>query len=137
MKVMKYVSVLVIVLGILFVNTTTFSQFRKVTGNVWKGIASYYHPKFNGRKTSNGEIFSNKKLTCANNFLQLGTYIRVTNPKNGNSVVVKVNDRMNPHNKRLIDLSQAAAAKLGLLNQGLGEVKIEVLNNEEENLAIK
>jgi len=52
-------------------------------------------------------------------------------------VVVKVNDRMSPRNKRLIDLSQAAAEKLGLLNQGLGEVHIEVLNNNDGDIAVK
>ncbi len=137
MKLIKYIAVLFLTLGILFINANTFSQFKKVTEKAWKGIASYYHPKFNGRKTSNGEIFSNKKLTCANNFLALGTYIRVTNPKNGKSVVVKVNDRMNQKNKRLIDLSQEAASRLGLLSQGLGEVSIELLNEDEENVAVK
>lgn len=137
MKLLKYIAVLVIIISALFINASTFSQFKKVTVNAWKGIASYYHPKFNGRKTSNGETFSNKKLTCANNFLKLGTYIRVTNSHNGKSVIVKVNDRMNPRNKRLIDLSQAAAEKLGLLNQGLGEVHIEVLNNNDGDIAVK
>ncbi len=135
MKVMKYVSVLVVVAGLLFINKNTFSQFNKITVNVWKGIASYYHPKFNGRKTSNGEVFSNEKLTCANNFLRLGTYILVSNIKNGKSVIVKVNDRMSPRNKRLIDLSQAAASKLGLLSQGVGEVKIQVLTDDEGTIA--
>lgn len=137
MKAMKYVSVLVLMLCILLPNTTSFSQFKKEPFNVWHGIASYYHPKFNGRKTSNGEIFSNRKLTCANNFLELGTYIKVTNTINGKSVIVKVNDRMNPHNKRLIDLSQAAAARIGLIHQGLGEVHIEILSDDEENVAMK
>lgn len=137
MKLIKYISALVLVVGILFFYTSTFSQIKKVGTHVWKGIASYYHPKFNGRKTSNGEIFSNQKLTCANNFLKLGTYILVLNTKNGKSVIVKVNDRMNPNNKRLIDLSQAAASKLGLLNQGLGEVQIHILTDEQENIAIR
>ncbi len=135
MKAIKYVSVLVIITCLLFVNENSFSQFNKINVNVWKGMASYYHPKFNGRKTTNGEIFSNRKLTCANNFLRLGTYILVSNLKNGVSVIVKVNDRMHPGNKRLIDLSQAAANKLGFLNQGLGEVRIQVLTDEEGNIA--
>ena len=123
--------------SLLFINVNTFSQFKKLTTQAWKGVASYYHPKFNGRKTSNGEIFSNQKLTCANNFLALGTYIRVTNTRNGKSVVVKVNDRMHPRNKRLIDLSQAAATKLGLLQQGLGEVEIKVLKDKDEDIALR
>jgi len=137
MKVIKYVSVLVVVFAILLVNTSTFSQFKKVTNTVWKGIASYYHPKFNGRKTSNGEVFNNDKLTCANNFLRLGTYILVSNINNGKSVIVKVNDRMHAKNKRLIDLSQAAASQLGLLNKGVGEVNITVLNEaDNQNIVL-
>lgn len=103
----------------------------------WQGKASYYHPKFNGRKTSMGEIFSNEKLTCANNFLKLGTYIRVTNMYNGKSVVVKVNDRMHAKNKRLVDLSQAAAKKLGLIQQGIGEVCIEIVDAAFNQIAFR
>jgi len=55
MKLLKYIAVLVIIISALFINASTFSQFKKVTVNAWKGVASYYHPKFNGRKTSNGE----------------------------------------------------------------------------------
>jgi len=135
MKAIHYVSVLVMITSLLFVHQYTFSQFNKTHVNVWKGIASYYHPTFNGRTTSNGEIFSNKKLTCANNFLPLGTYILVSNLKNQQNVIVKVNDRMHPSNKRLIDLSQAAAAKLGLLHQGVGEVQIRVITDEKGTIA--
>jgi rare lipoprotein A len=103
----------------------------------WQGIASYYHPKFNGRKTSTGEIFSNTKLTAANNFLKLGTLVRIVNPKNGKSVVVKINDRMNAKNKRLIDLSQAAAEKLGLIQQGIGEVVMEVFPGETDYISTR
>ena len=136
MKVMKYLSVLVIVISIVFFNTTSYSQFKKLNANIWKGVASYYHPKFEGRKTSNGEVFSNSKMTCANNFLKLGTYIKVTNTKNGKSIIVKVNDRMNPRNRRLIDLSKLAATKLGFANRGLGEVQIEVLDSNNSSLAM-
>ena len=61
----------------------------------------------------------------------------ITNSMNGKSVIVKVNDRMNPRNKRLIDLSQAAAEKLGLLNQGLGQVHIEVMDEIDGAIAKK
>ena len=126
----------IMILICMFLNWNSFSQYKKSTLQKWKGIASYYHPKFNGRKTSNGEIFSNTKLTCANNFLKLGTYIKVLNPKNGKSVVVKVNDRMSKHNRRLVDLSQAAAKELGLLHKGLGEVSIEVMDKGYRTLAL-
>jgi rare lipoprotein A len=134
---MKYIAVVLLLFTTLIYHPQTYSQLKEPVINTWKGIASYYHSKFHGRKTSNGETFSNQKLTCANNFLELGSYIRVKNVKNGKEVIVKVNDRMNPRNKRLIDLSQAAAAKLGLLKQGLGEVSIQLLDQTAgEHLAL-
>ncbi len=106
----------------------------------WIGTASYYHPKFNGRKTTNGETFSNEKLTAANNFLKLGTKVKVTNLKNNKSVIVTINDRMHARNKRLIDVSAAAAKQLGFFNQGLCKVSIKIIsahkkgNNESDML---
>lgn len=94
------------------------------------GIASFYSNKFNGRKTSNGEIFNQQKLTGAHNSLSIGTYVRVTNLKNGKSVVVKINDRLHHRNKRIIDLTRAAAQKLGFVKSGLTRVKLEVLGKK-------
>lgn len=94
------------------------------------GLASFYSNKFNGRKTANGEIFNNQKLTAAHNTLPLGTYIRVTNLRNKRSVVVKINDRLHHKNKRIVDLSRAAATKLGYIKSGLTRVKVEVLGKK-------
>ncbi|MEJ8816369.1 septal ring lytic transglycosylase RlpA family protein [Lacibacter sp. H407] len=94
------------------------------------GMASFYSNKFNGRKTANGEIFSNQKLTAAHNTLPLGTYVRVTNLRNGRTVTVKINDRLHHRNKRIIDLSRAGATKLGFIKSGLTRVKIEVLGKK-------
>lgn len=91
------------------------------------GIASFYSDKFQGRKTASGEIFSQKKLTAAHNTLPLGTYIRVTNLRNRKSVVVRVNDRLHHRNKRLVDLSRAAANKIGFIKAGTTRVRVEVL----------
>src|SRR3984885_11268574 len=77
------------------------------------GIASFYANKFEGRKTYTDEIFSQEKLTGASNTLPMHTWIRVTNLRNNLSVIVRINDKMHPRNKRLIDLSRAAAKKLG------------------------
>lgn len=96
------------------------------------GVASYYSNNFQGKKTSSGELFNQKKLTAAHNTLPLGTYIRVTNLKNGKSVVVKVNDRLHHRNKRLVDLSYAAAQKLGYVKSGLTRVKVEVLGKKPQ-----
>lgn len=91
------------------------------------GQASFYGDKFNGRKTASGEIFSQNKLTAACNKLPLGTWIKVTNIKNGDTVIVKVNDRLHPKMKRVVDLSKAAAKKIGLTTQGVTRVKVEVM----------
>ncbi|MBL7764744.1 MAG: septal ring lytic transglycosylase RlpA family protein [Chitinophagaceae bacterium] len=131
MKLLKSIPFILILLVIVTV-VFSFTPVKQIAVNKWHGIASYYHPKFNGRKTSTGEIFSNSKLTAANNFLKLGTLVKVTNVKNQKSIIVKINDRMNKNNQRLIDLSQAAAAKLGLIHQGLGEVEMEVLSLEDQ-----
>lgn len=127
-----------IILGFVVLNLIfSFTGIKKVAEQKWQGIASYYHPKFNGRKTSTGEIFSNSKLTAANNFLALGTKVKVTNMINGKSVIVKINDRMNKNNKRLIDLSQAAAKELDFIKDGLGRVSIEIIEETEQNIALR
>lgn len=103
---------------------------KKTTPKIIYGTASYYHDKFNGRKTANGEIFSQKKLTAACNVLPLGTWIKVTNLRNGKSVIVKTNDRLHPRMKRVVDLSRSAAKKLGYTGHGLARVKVEVLGRK-------
>jgi len=91
------------------------------------GTASYYADKFNGRKTATGHIYSHDKLTAACNVLPLGTWIRVTNLRNNHAVVVQVNDRLHPKNKRIVDLSKLAASRLGYVKRGLTQVRVEVL----------
>lgn len=100
-------------------------------GKVLTGVASFYSDSFNGRRTANGEIFSQQKMTCACNQLPMGTWVRVTNNRNGRSVVVKVNDRMHPRMKRVVDLTRAAASQLGFIKAGLTRVKVEVLGRKK------
>lgn len=90
------------------------------------GMASFYADKFNGRPTASGEIFSQNKLTCACNVIPLGTWVKVTNLFNGKFVIVRVNDRLHPKMRRLVDLSKKAAKELGFINSGLGKVKVEI-----------
>src|SRR5690606_841766 len=88
------------------------------------GKASSYGPRFHGRKTASGEIFNQHELTAAHRSLPLGTKVKVTNLKNGRSVVVRINDR-GPYAKgRVIDLSRAAAKRLGMLNSGVAQVRV-------------
>ena len=97
--------------------------------NIKYGTASFYAKKFNGRRTRNDEIYNSTKYTAACNVLPLGTWIKVTNLHNHKTVIVRINDTMNPKNKRLVDLSGVAANDLGFLGRGLTRVKIEVLEN--------
>ncbi|QEC45486.1 septal ring lytic transglycosylase RlpA family protein [Pseudobacter ginsenosidimutans] len=103
---------------------------RKVP-KVQYGVASFYHNKFEGRKTANGEIFSQKKLTAACNTLPLNCWVRVTNIRNNRSVILRITDRMHHLNKRLIDLSHIAAKTLGYTGHGLTRVKVEYLGKNK------
>lgn len=94
------------------------------------GIASYYSNRFQGKKTASGELFDQEKMTCAHNALPMGTWLRVTNLRNNRSVIVRVNDRLNYHNHRLVDLSRSAAAHLGYVRRGLARVKVTVLGKK-------
>ncbi|MFT3681438.1 MAG: septal ring lytic transglycosylase RlpA family protein [Ferruginibacter sp.] len=104
---------------------------KKTAKKTLYGQASFYSNKFNGRKTASGEIFSQKKLTCACNVLKLGTWIKVTNLRNGNSVIVKVNDRLHPSMRRIVDLTSAAAHKLGFVKGGLTRVRVDVIGKNK------
>jgi rare lipoprotein A len=93
------------------------------------GVASYYHSKFQGRITASGELYDQDKMTAAHNRLPMGTRIKVTNLRNMRSIIVRVNDRLHHRNKRLVDLSRAAATKLGYIGRGITRVKVEVLKD--------
>lgn len=91
------------------------------------GIASWYGNKFHGRKTANGEIYSMYGMTAAHKNLPIPSYVRVTNLNNGRQVVVRVNDRGPFHDGRVIDLTYAAASKLGFVKQGTAPVRVETV----------
>jgi rare lipoprotein A len=92
------------------------------------GVVSYYHNKFNGRKTASGEVFSNNKLTAAHRTYPFGTYLKVTNVANGKSVVVKVNDRGPFTKEKELDLSRKAFMDItDNPNKGNLQVNIEVV----------
>jgi rare lipoprotein A (peptidoglycan hydrolase) len=91
-------------------------------------VASYYYGKFHGRKTASGERYNQYELTCAHKTLPFQTILKVTNPHNGKSVIVRVNDR-GPFTKgRDIDLSYAAAEKIGMLQAGVIPVDVVFLS---------
>jgi rare lipoprotein A len=95
---------------------------------VIKGKASYYGSEFNGRKTANGEIYDETAMTAAHRTLPFGTVLRVTNIRNGLSVIVRINDRGPFHPDRILDLSKAAAEELDLIKFGVTEIESEIVD---------
>ncbi len=92
-----------------------------------QGLASWYGGRFQGRLTASGERFDQNEMTAAHRTLRFGTKVRVTNRKNGRSVVVRINDR-GPYGKgRIIDLSRAAARAIDMIRAGVVPVSLEVL----------
>lgn len=110
----------------------TYRVMESAAGYEEVGLASWYGRKFHGYRTSSGETFDMYRFTAAHRTLPLPTYVRVTNLDNGKSLVVRVNDRGPFHSERIIDLSWAAAARLGIEGQGTGRVRVEALTVREE-----
>ncbi|MBQ4857937.1 septal ring lytic transglycosylase RlpA family protein [Pseudoalteromonas sp. MMG007] len=104
-----------------------YSPMLDETGYEEEGIASWYGRKFHGYHTSNGETYDMFAMTAAHKTLPLPSFVRVTNTANGKSVIVRVNDRGPFHDDRIIDLSYAAAYKLGYYNHGTAKVKLEAI----------
>lgn len=94
-----------------------------------QGMASYYSNRLHGRRMSDGTRYHRDSLTCAHKRYPLGTLLKVTNPKNGKSVVVKVTDRCG--SRRIIDLSYAAAKQIGIISSGVAMVKVEKYTPEQ------
>ncbi|MCP8899401.1 septal ring lytic transglycosylase RlpA family protein [Gilvimarinus xylanilyticus] len=92
-----------------------------------RGYASWYGEKFHGHDTSNGEVYDMYAMTAAHKTLPIPSYVRVTHLENGRSVVVRVNDRGPFHEGRIIDLSYAAAQRLGISQTGTGPVEVEIV----------
>lgn len=108
------------------VNTSSVKYLNRGTMK-----ASWYGPKFHGKVTANGEIYDQMALTAAHKSLKFGTLLKVTNPKNGKSVIVRINDRGPYIGDRELDLSKGAATKLGLIERGVARVKIEEVSLSE------
>jgi len=133
----------------LFVSLTWFftgwaSPSRSTTGGaaeagvlvsptIVDGVASYYGREHHGKKTANGEIFDMNKLTAAHRSLPFGSQVKVTNLSNQRSVIVRINDRGPYYQGRIIDLSQAAAERLEMVQAGITKVKLEVLEAKRDS----
>jgi rare lipoprotein A len=97
-------------------------------GFVQRGVASWYGTKFHGRRTSNGEVYDMYRMSAAHKRLPIPTYLEVTNLENGRRVIVRVNDRGPFHDNRIIDLSYAAASRIGMLGKGTALVEIRAID---------
>ncbi|WP_049781391.1 septal ring lytic transglycosylase RlpA family protein [Leadbetterella byssophila] len=128
---MKYLNrKITLVVSILLMTHLSIYAQKVDIGHSFKGLASYYHSKFLGRKTASGEIFSRGMYTCAHRSLPFGTLIEVENTKTGRWVIVRVNDR-GPYSKnRVIDLSIDAAKHLGFLEKGVAHITAKVVGFE-------
>ncbi|MDL1914040.1 MAG: septal ring lytic transglycosylase RlpA family protein [Bergeyella sp.] len=116
--------------AILFIlSTIFFTSFAERKSFVF---VSFYSDRFNGRKTASGEIFSNKMISAAHKKLSFGTQVKITNIKNGKSIIVKINDR-GPYVKgRAFDLSKEAFRKIGSLKKGVLKVRYEILGHKKK-----
>ncbi|WP_419870127.1 septal ring lytic transglycosylase RlpA family protein [Chryseobacterium sp. CT-SW4] len=114
---------------IMMISTLGIYSFTNNTLNAKKtSYASFYHDKFNGRKTASGEIFDNSKFTAANRTLPFGTKVKVTNLKNGKEVIVRINDRGPFHASRVLDITKAAFSEIGNTDLGTIPVSYEIVD---------
>ena len=108
--------------------TYTTKSGNEAKSYIKEGLASYYHLKFDGRKTASGDVYNSKQFTAAHKTLPINSYALVTNLHNNRKVIVRINDRGPFSDKRLIDLSHAAAKELDIIGRGTGQVRIEALH---------
>lgn len=123
---MKYILSLIIILTTL-VGTPLETTAQKLNGN-----ATYYGNRWHGRRTSSGELYNKDSLTCAHRTLPFGTLLRVTNPKNGKEVIVRVTDRGPFRRNAIIDLSLAAAKKIDMVRDGITRIEAVAVNSAKE-----
>ena len=115
----KYANRPYVAMGKQYVPMTSVQAFHQ------RGLASWYGKRYHGNKTSSGETYDMYAMSAAHPTLPIPSYARVTNVANGKSVVVRINDRGPFHSARIIDLSYAAAHKIGIVGAGQGQVEVE------------
>ena len=129
LKSIKRADILFLLFAFLFLSIQAQDKGKRVY--VQTGTASFYNKKFDGRHTSSGERLDNSRYTAAHSSIPFGTMVRVTNQSNGKSVIVKINDRFYPKKGHIIDVTYSAAKEIDMVRQGMGRVKIEVLDISE------
>ena len=124
--------VLILFAVLLIYGCSTAPRYREVpgrfkVGQTWTGLASWYGPKFHGRKTANGEKYNMNGMTAAHRELPFNTVIEVTHLRTGKNCRVRINDRGPFKGKRILDLSKGAAKKIGMIQEGVVEVRIRII----------
>jgi rare lipoprotein A len=117
---------MLVTVAVIALTSTVLAQSPAV-GQKETGLAAVYSSRLNGHVTASGQVYSGSKLTAAHKTLPYGTKIKVTNPKNNKSVVVRVNDRGPVQAGRMLDLTPAAAARLGIPRNAMRDVTLEVV----------
>lgn len=112
----------IVVVAALMTGSLSFVTGEVLAGSNQCGGASWYGPGFNGKKAASGERFNQNAMTAAHKTLPFGTIVKVVDQRTGKSVQVRINDRGPYHSGRIIDLSKAAATKLGIIQAGTGKV---------------
>jgi len=111
-------------------NNVNISAIKYIDRGTFK--ASWYGPKFHGKFTANGEVYDQMAFTAAHKQLKFGTLLKVTNPRNGRSVIVRINDRGPYIEGRDLDLSKGAAIELGMMRKGVARLKIQEVSLGED-----
>jgi rare lipoprotein A len=127
----KIIKINILIVILAFISLTSLAQEISI-GQSFTGKSSYYGQEFIGRKTSNGEILKADSFTCAHRTLPFGTMLEVENPKTGKWVVVRVNDRGPFSRNRVLDLSFAAAKKIGMMQAGVLTVTAMIVGKNGE-----
>lgn len=126
--------IIFVTLGLIIGAAALFGVVRFIDGGTTQtGVASWYGPGFHGKKTASGERYDQNAMTAASRTLPLGTRARVINLENGKTVEVTINDRGPYVDDRIIDLSRAAARRLGFVKTGIVRVRIDVISDEIES----
>ncbi len=120
--------ILAALIAAVLISLPMSASARLKEGQTQKGVASYYHDGLHGRKTASGEVYKKGIRSAAHKSLPLGTKVRVTKVSNGESIVVRINDRGPFVKGRIIDLSRRAARDLGIIQKGVAKVEVEVLS---------
>lgn len=127
MKIKKSIVLALLSLSTTLISQQSFSSDKPEKVFQQRGIASYYAHQFHGRKTASGKTYNMHELTCAHRTLPFGTKLKVTDLSTGKDVILKVTDRGPFHGNRILDMSLGAAKALGVVDNGLAKVKIEIL----------